>query len=412
MTAEALNPPRKLDRRQTQRFHRALVLGLVRAAPTLTRAEIARRTALSPAAVSGIVDALAQAGLVREGPAAATGAIGRRPLLLSFNPAARLALGIAVDVPEVSAALVDLGGNLREVFSAKVERGAGPGEVLDLAARLAKRALRTAAGTPVIGAGAATPGMVSWPDGVNLFSPNFGWRDVPVRQHLERRLGQRVLVDNEVRVVALAEHLFGAARDARTAVFIDVGYGLGGGIILDDELYRGVHGAAGEVGHNTVDPDGPLCGCGNRGCLEVFASASGLVARAREALAAGRASVLGASGGEITLEGITAAASAGDALAVELLEHAARFLGLAVANAVDNWDPELLVLSGSVIQHMGRFFDDILEAEQRAVLETARTRVTVRRAEVQTHPKIVGGAALAIAEYLAAPLENAERFAL
>jgi N-acetylglucosamine repressor len=404
---------RKVDRRLTQRFHRALVLNLIRTDPTLTRATIARQTRLSPAAVSGIVDSLLQAGLVREGPAESTGAVGRRPLRLSFNPTARLALGIAVNIPEVSVALVDLGGTMRAVHADSVPRGATPEEVLDMAARLARRALRAAYETPVIGVGLAIPGMVRWPEGINLFSPNFGWRDVPVRALMEHRMHRTVLVDNEMRALALAEHHFGAARDAQTAVFIEAGYGVGGAVILNGEVYRGVHGAAGEVGHNTVEPDGPLCGCGNRGCLEVYASSNGLVARAREALAAGRPSTLRAIPADsLALEHIVAAAGAGDPLAGELMERAARYLGLAVANSVDNWDPELVVLSGSVIQVMGSYFDRLLMAEQQSVLETARGRVPVLRASLHAPPKIVGAATLAIADYLAAPLESETTIAL
>jgi N-acetylglucosamine repressor len=406
MSSQPSSQPRKLDRRQTQRFHRALVLNLVRSDPTLSRAEIARQTALSPAAVTGIVDALAQAGLLREGPTTMTGAPGRRPARLLFNPGARLTLGIAIDVPEVSAALVDLGGDLRDVSRASVAPGASPDEVLALAARLGQRALRTAGHTPVVGVGVAVPGMVSWPDGVNLYSPNFGWHDVPVRTLLESSLDQHVLVDNEVRSLALAEYLFGAARDTRTAAFIDAGYGVGGAIILDGEMFRGVHGAAGEVGHNTIDPSGPRCACGNRGCLEVYASVNGLVARAHEALTAGRVSVLAAAGNgatPLTVETIRSAAEGGDELATELLGRAAHYLGLAVANAIDNWDPELVVLSGPVIACGGHFFDDLLMTEQRSVLEVGRSRVEVRRAAIHKDAKIVGAATLAIAEYLAAP---------
>jgi predicted NBD/HSP70 family sugar kinase len=405
MSSQPPNRPQKLDRQQTQRFHRALVLNLVRADHRLTRAEIARQTKLSPAAVSGIVDALVRIGLLREGSATATGGLGRRPVQLLFNPGARLALGIAIDVPQISAALVDLGGDLREVFRVPLAPKAQPDEVLALAASLGQRALRSAGGTPVIGVGVAAPGIVSWPNGVNRFSPNFGWHGVPIREQLETLLVQRVLVDNEVRALALAEYHFGAARGARTAVFIDAGYGLGGAVILDGNLYRGVHNAAGEVGHNTVDPEGPLCACGNRGCLEVYASVNGLVARAREALAAGRVSALTDPDHAvlISIEAIAKAAESGDSVATDLLGRAARYLGLAVANAVDNWDPELVVLSGPVIDCGGQFFDDLLVAEQRSVLESARNRVEVRRAVIHPDAKVVGAATLVIAEYLAAP---------
>ena len=205
-----------------------------------------------------------------------------------------------------------------------------------------------------------------------------------MRALLEARLEQPVLVDNEVRALAMAEHQYGAARDAHTVVFFDAGYGVGGAVILDGALYRGRRGAAGEFGHNTVDPEGPRCGCGNRGCLEVFTSASGLTARAREAIAAGQQSALTPEGP--TLEQLLSAARQGDALAAALLNRAAVFLGLAVANAIDNRDPELVVLSGEVIRDAA-LFEALLAAEQRSVLETGRSGVRVVRAQLDRHVK-------------------------
>ena len=445
---------RKVDGRLMRQANRAMVLNLVRADPSASRAAIVRQTGLSPAAVSGIVERLLREGLVREEATSVTGSVGRRPVRLAFNPEARLALGIAVDVREVAAALVDLGGTPRRIHRAAMPPGADPAMGLEVVARLARRALRDAAPARVLGVGMAVPGMVQWPDGVNLFSPNLGWRDVPVRSLMEQRLGRAVRVDNEVRALALAEHHYGAARDVGTAIFLDAGYGVGGAAILDGVLYRGVHGAAGELGHNTIEPGGPLCGCGNRGCLETFASAGGLVTRSRDALAAGRSSRLSTVPDErLTLDAIVAAASAGDALARDLLARAATYLGLAVANAVDNWDPELVVLSGSVLRASGgvhalpsitppratvvnaeigsagtadagiadaaaedsaaedvtgggTLFDRLLAAEQGSVLETGRARVRAVRAALGAEAKLIGAATLVIADYLAAPLQT------
>ncbi len=393
----------KVDGRLMQQANRALVLNLVRTQPTLSRAAIARQTRLSPAAVSGIVDYLVREGWVKEVGAAVTGNVGRRPLRLAFVPEARLALGIDLDLREVSAALVDLGGTPREVYRSPVPDGADPPSVLDLAAELARRITQGVPAGQLLGIGMAVPGMVQWPEGINLFSPNFHWRDVPVRAMMEERLGGAVLVDNEVRALALAEHQYGAARWARTCVFLDAGTGVGGAVILEGQMYRGMHGAAGELGHNTVEPRGPICGCGNQGCLEVFASGVGLENRVREALAAGRVSSLAGKPETWTPSGLAAAARAGDPLAGELLEHAAEYLGLVVANAVANWDPELVVLSGPVIRE-GGLFDRVLAASGRSVLEVARARVRVAPAVIEAHVKIIGAASLVITERLAAPL--------
>jgi len=396
---------RKVDGQSMQQANRALVLALIRHDPTLSRASIARQTTLSPASVSGIVDHLIREGFVREEAAEATGTVGRRPMRLVFNPAARVTLGIAIDVRDITAGLVDLGGEIQATQRVPIAPEAGPAAIVDTVAQVARRALRGVASRDVLGVGVAVPGLVRWPDGVILFSPNLGWRDVPIRAMLEERLGRPVLVDNEVRALALAEHSYGAARGARTVVVIDAAYGVGGAVIIDGALYRGVHGAAGEVGHNIVEPDGAVCGCGNRGCLETVASAHGLVARATDALAAGRASALTAdASGGLTLDHIVAAARAGDALACELLARAATYLGLAVANAIDNWDPERVVLSGPVALAVGNRLDDALIGGQRAILDVGRARVPVARAALGADAKVIGAATLAAADYLAAPL--------
>ena len=396
---------RKVDGRSMQQANRALVLALIRHDPTLSRASIARQTALSPAAVSGIVDHLIREGFVREEAAATTGAVGRRPVRLVFNPGARVTLGIAIDMRQVTAGLVDLGGGMRVVQRAAVAPEAGPAAIVDTVAQVARRALRGVDSRDVLGVGVAVSGLVRWPDGVVLFSPNLGWRDAPIRAMLEERLGRPVLVDNEVRALALAEHSYGAARGARTVVVIDAAYGVGGAVIIDGALYRGVHGAAAEVGHNIVEPDGAVCGCGNRGCLETVASASGLIARATDALDAGRASVLTADApGGLTLDHIVAAARAGDSLACELLGRAATYLGLAVAHAIDNWDPERVALSGSVARATGHLLDDALVGGQRAILDMGRARVPVVHATLGADAKVIGAATLAAADYLDGPL--------
>jgi predicted NBD/HSP70 family sugar kinase len=401
---------RKVSGRLMHQANRALVLNLIRRHPSLSRARIARETGLSPATVGTIVDHLLAENLVHEETKVATGAVGRRPVGLRFNPQARQALGIDIDVLEITAALVDLGGGMGPARRLPVPPGAGPALVLDLTADLVRQVLAQAPGALVLGAGVALPGMVSWPEGVSLFSPNFGWRDVPFKALLQERLGLGVLVENEVRAAALAEFRYGAARGTRTAAFIDVGYGVGGAVIVDGSLYRGVHGAAAEIGHNTIEPGGPLCACGKQGCLEVFASASGMVARALEALDAGRASSLhSVPRAALDFDQLALAAAAGDCLAVELAERAAAYLGLAVANMIDNWDPEMVVLSGSVIRAGGRLLEEIEAFEQRFVLRSgaANGSVAVTRSLLGAEAKIVGAAGLVIAEFLAAPLAPA-----
>jgi predicted NBD/HSP70 family sugar kinase len=398
---------RKVDSQVMQQANRAMVLNLVRSGATLSRADIARATGLSRATVSAIVERLMLERLVTEEGPRVTRSVGRRPLRLAFNAGARLTIGIAVDIRRVSVALVDLNGQVSTVYKEAILPGASPAEVMDEAARLARRASADATPGSIIGAGVAVPGTVEWPGGVNAFSPNFGWRDVPVKAMIEERLGCCVQVDNEVRVAALAEHRLGSARGARHVVFLDAGFGLGGALLIDGALYRGRHGAAGEIGHNTIDLDGPPCSCGKRGCLEVFASTNGLVARALAAICDGKQSSLaGRSADGLSFDTLVEEAARGDQLASSLLEDAAVRLGLAVADAINNWDPDLVVVSGPVALQPAHLFDAILAAKQRFLLDPSHAQVPVVRASAGVHAKIVGAALLVIAPYLAAPIST------
>ena len=238
LTRHPYAPISKLDGRRMQQVDRALVLHLVRTDTPQTRIDLVRRTGLSPATITDIVDHLLHEGLIRDEGAAATGTLGRRPSRLAFNPDARLALGIEIDVHDVRVGLVNLGGMAHAVRSAPVTPGVGPDAVLDLAAHLARDVVRVA-GAAVLGVGMAVPGLIQWPEGLNLFSPSFGWHDVPIRTLMEDRLGQPVVVDNDIRAAALAEHYFGAAQQTHSAVVLDVSYGVGGAVIIGGRLYRG-----------------------------------------------------------------------------------------------------------------------------------------------------------------------------
>ena len=172
------------------------------------------------------------------------------------------------------------------VRSAPVTPGVGPDAVLDLAAHLARDVVRVA-GAAVLGVGMAVPGLMQWPEGLNLFSPSFGWHDVPIRTLMEDRLGQPVMVDNDIRAAALAEHYFGAAQQTHSAVVLDVSYGVGGAVIIGGRLYRGAHGTAAEDRPQHGQARWSRCGCGKQGCLVALALGSGLSASSRDAVAHG-----------------------------------------------------------------------------------------------------------------------------
>jgi len=200
-----------------------------------------------------------------------------------------------------------------------------------------------------------------------------GWDDVPIVAMVETSLDRPAVVDNDATACALAEDWYGAgrARGARHLVYLTISTGIGGGLVLDGRLYRGAAGNAGELGHLTVDYLGRQCGCGRRGCLEAYASGTNIAARARERLAAGRASSL-ADVPVVTAQHVAEAAAADDELAGEVWDETTAILGSAIANILDVFNPELVVLGGGVTRAGDQLLVPVREAALRQAMPPAR----------------------------------------
>ena len=209
--------------------------------------------------------------------------------------------------------------------------------------------------TDVRGVGVACAGFIDRTGSTVLFAPNLAWRDEPLKMRLEALVDQPVTIENDANAAAWGEFRYGAATEADDMVLITVGTGIGGGVVVDSRLLRGAYGVGGELGHMRVVPDGIRCGCGNRGCWEVYASGNALVREARELVASGAlsaAALAEACGGDpAALKGddITAAAQAGDSASVELLADLGRWVGEGAASVSAILDPELIVIGGGVV---------------------------------------------------------------
>lgn len=211
-----------------------------------------------------------------------------------------------------------------------------------------------AAGRPVSAVGVGAAGFVDTDGAVVRFSPHLSWRDEPLRDALQGRLGLPVAVDNDANVTALAESTFGAGRGFRNIVCLTLGTGIGGALVLDGRVYRGSNGMAGEFGHMQVVPDGRACECGNRGCWEQYASGNVLV-RGAQALAASGAPEGARLGQRLAAQengqpgaAVTGLALEGDAAALALFEEVGAWLGRGLASLVAAFDPELLVVGGGL----------------------------------------------------------------
>jgi glucokinase len=213
-------------------------------------------------------------------------------------------------------------------------------------------------GRSVVGLGVAAPGPLDPETGVVFQAPNLPqWHNVPLADDLQQLTGLPVYIGNDANLAALAEARHGAGRGASNLIFLTVSTGVGSGILAHGRLVLGEHGVAAEAGHMTISMDGPLCMCGNRGCLEAYASGTSLVNRARAAMAAGRASTLARLGHDLDAKDIEQAADGGDALAQELIEEAGTALGYGVRNLLHLFNPTVVVIGGGVSRIGPRLWD-------------------------------------------------------
>ncbi|HEX6631261.1 MAG TPA: ROK family protein, partial [Gemmatimonadaceae bacterium] len=220
-----------------------------------------------------------------------------------------------------------------------------------------------AARSQFVGVGIGAPGPLDREAGVVLIAPNLGWRDVPLRTLVSEALGIPAALDNDANCATLGEWWVGAARGARHVLGLTIGTGIGGGLLVDGRLYHGASDVAGEVGHATIDSNGRRCACGNYGCLEAYASGPAIAERTREALSAGEASVLrelvNGDVSRITAQTVYEAAQAGDTLARLIVRETASFLGAGVANLVNVFNPEVVVITGGVTQAGAALFEPL-----------------------------------------------------
>lgn len=301
---------------------------------------------------------------------------------------------------KIYSAILDSGGRVAGEDLRPTEAAQGQESVIErLAASI--RAAAAAAAVPMdqlAGVGVVAPGPVNGHTGHVIDPPNLpGWKDVALGPVLTGRLGRPVLLENDANAAAIGEYVAGAGRNAESLIYLTISTGVGGGLVFGGQLYRGVSGTAGEVGHMVIRPGGPRCGCGNRGCLEALASGTAIAREGRAALAAGAAPVLrrllSESGGEVTSLLVARAAAEGDEAARAILQEAAIALGTGLGNLVNLLNPDVIVIGGGAAQ-IGAALLDPAEAVMRDVAFPGPGALVQLRRAVLDYAAIQGVAAL------------------
>lgn len=249
----------------------------------------------------------------------------------------------------------------------------------------------------VCGIGISSPGPCDPVRGVVTSAPNLGgWRDVHITDAISETLGRPSLLEHDATAACYGEFRFGAGQGFRHLVYVTLSTGVGGGIMVDGNVYHGASGAAGEIGHLIVDEDGPLCGCGNRGCVEALASGLAIARDGAAAIASGRSKLLAeiAGGAEPTAELVGQAAQQGDAVSREIIERAGHFAGLGLAAVLNFFNPQALILGGGLLGLGDLYLGPALEAARADAFDQALADVTITEASLGERASALGAAAL------------------
>jgi len=376
------------NKSNNKQLNETLILNAIRRHSPISRTDITRMIGLSGATVTKFVDNLIQIGFVREdGYDDSRG--GRRPTLLKLMPEAGFAVGVELGAANLRAVVIDLEAKIVTRIAKKTKADEGKEKVFKRIIEIIHQVI-DASGLEkekIKGIGVGISGIVDHQKGICLFCPNIkGWENVPVKRLLEEKFGIEVSVDDSSRMAALAEHWCGLARKVENFIFVNVGVGIGSGIFANGQLYRGSRGTAGELGHTTIDENGPRCQCGNRGCLETLVSGPAIVRRTRERLEEGVVSLVGKmSGGDfakITPELVAQAARKGDKLAFNIMEKTGQYLGIGIANAVNLFNPELVIIGAGISQAGDLFLDTVKRTVKARALHTASTSVDIKLSEL------------------------------
>jgi glucokinase len=309
-------------------------------------------------------------------------------------------VGIDLGGTKIRACVVDAAGTILGEDVRPTEADGSFTPVLDRMVASTLEAVNASgiAASDLVAVGVTAPAPIDFERGILYQAPNLpGWDAVPLPSLLRERLRLPTVLENDANAAAYGEYRYGAGQGFRHLLYMTISTGIGGGLVLNGQVYRGADGAAGEVGHVTVDDDGPPHNCGMVGCLEVMASGTAIARLAAEAVAAGRSEALAraAAAGELTAEDVDAAADAGDPVAREILARAGHYLGVGLAGYINIFNPEAIILGGGVTRIGLHLLEPAVSLARQRAFRLPASTVQFKRAALEGRAEVVGVAALA-----------------
>jgi len=384
------------SRKLMRAINRSNVLNTIKADGPISRTDITRILGLSAATISGITAELIENDLIFEKEAGDSQG-GRRPILLALNPTGGYVIGFKLTEDHITGVLTDLKATVIASQTFPLSGHSTENVILALEdgvdALLEKGGIRK---NQLLGVGVGLAGIVDAQNGILRHSPILGWRNVPLRELLESRLGLSVTIDNDVNTLTLTEQWFGAGQGSDNFLTVTIGRGVGLGMVVNGQLYRGAHGGSGEFGHTVIDPDGPLCACGNHGCLEALVSDPVLLQDAREKL----------GDRKLTSDELLDRAKQGDKAAWEIYSKAGITLARGIANLINVLSPELIIISGEGVRAGELIFDPMRSALMKFVMPGLAEDTEIRIDTWDDNAWARGAAGLVLGEFFQSPIHQ------
>ncbi|WKZ34576.1 MAG: ROK family transcriptional regulator [Anaerolineales bacterium] len=392
------------------------VLRLIHTQSPISRAQLAVLSGLNKSTVSSLADELLSRNLIHE-TGSNTGGAGRPATLLELNPQAGLIIGVELGVDFVSVAVTDFLGNIIWRRREDADPTEDQQKMINQTLRIVKEAMTAGKrkGIRFLGLGLATPGTVDLKEGVLIFAPNLHWRNVPFGKIFSEQTKLRIFVENDANAAAIAEHLFGTARQCQDFLFVFAGVGIGGGLFLNGRLYRGKNGYAGEIGHSPImaEPSQTVCHCGNRGCWETYANQYSIIQRVQARLEVKRTSIIPKLIAEqnvpLTIPLIKQAADAGDREAIDSFIEAGHAMGQGLASLINIFNPEKIIIGGPLSIAGEYLLPAIKETVTRHSLPEIDQQAEVLLSPFGPDASLIGAIAIVVDDVLSKPISVERR---
>ncbi|MDD3840033.1 MAG: ROK family transcriptional regulator [Clostridia bacterium] len=395
-----INNLRPANLRTVKRTNTLIVLDTIRRYGPISRTQIAQKTNLKHPTISNITAELIKRGLIKEGELGKSSG-GRKPIYLLINSQAVNVIGLHLHSKGVMGVFCDFGINLLDEIYVDFNDNYTEDNIKSCAIRCVQQLMfnNNVNGNKVIGIGIAAHGLVNTQEKIVSFAPNFGLKNLNLGEAIEDEFQVPVYIENDVRAMAIGESWFGLGRSISDFVCLKIGHGIGASFFINNGLYRGVSEGAGEIGHTTIDVDGPRCACGNFGCLQAMASESRIIDRVKEGINKGYCSILECQG-DFTSKDVNRAAHMGDLLSAKVLNEVGMYLGVGVANIINSLNPRLVILGGEIATYKKYVIKSLMDTVKRKVLQDSYKNSEIVISDLEPYSSVKGAALYVIDNYM------------